>query len=360
MSAANVVLAAWCFLSPALSAAASKIEETSMDRPPVVSLAELVAPDDPLARQDLRFDARFAEMALTYLRTGETGLLRRISELPAAAFLLSHARNFDYPDVPKDSAEALVGLLLAPPAADRAERVATCERSLAFFRGPMLDDPHWIGETLRYLPQGFRFKTASLFLTFGYDIGVAFAPNASLNGASRRFSGHSRELIYYGIHELHHAGFMTYRRPPHFPDLKTCRDLLSAVEYLTQLEGMAVLAAWDRRRVDNALDEDPDYVALQDAERMAKDEVAYFREYDYLAGRGNEPIDDEARAVLERMSGGERLWYRVGALMARRIEGARGRPALVALIGGEPSRFLQTYLEIRPKTPARGADGRRP
>jgi hypothetical protein len=68
------------------------------------------------------------------------------------------------------------------------------ERNLAFFTGPLLDDPHWVNDALRYLPAGFRFR-GSLFLTFGYDIGVALAPNASLNGASPRFDGRPRELL---------------------------------------------------------------------------------------------------------------------------------------------------------------------
>lgn len=303
-----------------------------------MTLSSLVPASDPLAAQDLRFDARFAALALDYFRTSDRRFLDELALQPAAAHLLAHARNFDY-DVPKDSARALVDALLAP-APDRARRIATCRESLAFFTGPMLEDPRWVQDALRYLPAGFRFD-GSLFLTFGYDIGVAFPPNASLNGAHRHFEGHPRELLYYAIHELHHAGFMSLHPPLRFPDFKTCRDLLSAVQYHTQLEGIAVLAAWDRRRAENALAEDGDYAALEDSTRMAKDVAAYFRDYDHLARRGDEPLDADARAVVERMSGGERLWYRVGALMARRIEERLGRPALLASIAQGPARFLE-------------------
>ena len=104
---------------------------------------------------------------------------------------------------------------------------------------------------------------------------------------------------------------MTYSSPPRVTDLKTCADLLALVDYSTALEGSAVVAALEPRRRDNALDRDEDYVAPRDDERM--------REL-------------EALAVIDRMSGGNRHWYRVGARRAMRIEAAEGRPALVERI----------------------------
>jgi hypothetical protein len=305
----------------------------------LVSLSSLVPAGDPLAAQDLRFDARFAALALDHFRTGDPRFVDELALQPAAAHLLAHARNFDY-DVPKDSPQSLIHSLLAP-APDRSARIATCRESLGFFTGPMLDDPHWVGDALRYLPEGFRFK-GSLFLTFGYDIGVAFPPNASLNGAHRHFEGHPRELLYYAIHELHHAGFMSIQRPPRLADLKTCRDLLGLVEYSTELEGMAVLAAWERRRAEGALEDDADYAALKDEARMRTAVAAYGRDHEYLKGRRDEPLDTAAWAVIDRMSSGDRLWYRIGALMARRIEERLGRTALIDLIRQGPARFLET------------------
>ena len=313
----------------------------------VVALADLVGPADPLAAQDLRFDARFAVDALAYMESGDQTLLDRLAQSPAALHLLNHARNFNNSDVPRDSARALVASLVEPRQ-ERKKQEATCERSLAFFVGPMLDDPHWLADVLAYLPAGFRFH-GTLFLTFGYDIGVAFPPNASLNAAASHFDGHPRELLYYAIHELHHAGFMVLHPPPRLADVKTCADLLKAIEYLTQLEGMAVLAATERRRLEKALSSDADYVALQDDQRMQRDEVLYFKEYEALKKRADEPVDKEAWSVLGRMSGGERLWYRVGAMMAGRIERELGRPALVSLVLEGPERFFGVIQQLRRK-----------
>jgi hypothetical protein len=53
--------------------------------------------------------------------------------------------------------------------------------------------------------------------------------------------------------------------------------------------------------------------------------------------------------VIERMSGGERLWYRVGARMAGRIEQVEGRPALIALITGRAARLVDEYRRLAPR-----------
>jgi len=308
-----------------------------------VALRNLVPPGDVLANHDLTFDPTFAGEAIQYLRSNDPGLFTRMANSAAIAHILSHARNFDY-DVPKDSPDALVTTLLDPKD-KQAARSALCEQSIRYFCGPMLDDPHWVADALRYLPADFRFR-GTLFLTFGYDIGVAFSPNASLNCTASHFDNHPRELRYYAIHELHHVGFMTYQKPPKLADLKTCADLLKLVEYSTQLEGMAVFAAYQHRRDDGALTDDADYVALEDQKRMQVDLVSYFKDYDYLKSRGIQSVDADAWAVIDRMSSGERLWYRVGAHMAQRIEAAKGRAALVELVKQVPAQFIAAYQSV--------------
>ncbi len=303
-------------------------------------LRDLVPAGDPLSRQDLAFDASFARLALQYLQTPDATVLERLANSPAAAHLLQHARNFDY-DVPKDSTQALVVQLLAKPKQD----IAGCRGSLAYFTGPVLANPQWVNDTLHYLPADFRFH-GTLFLIFGYDIGVAFGNSASLNCAHLHFAEHPAELQYYAIHELHHVGFMSYQPPPRLADIKTCSDLLRLVEYSTQLEGMAVLAAYERRRAEKALEGDADYVALQDEARMERNEKLYFDDLHYLEKHGKEPADGAAWAVITRMSSGERLWYRVGARMAQKIEQTSGRAALVALIAQGPANFLASYERL--------------
>ena len=315
-----------------------------------VALRDLVPSTDKLAEHDLSFDTSFARQAIEYLQSNDPHLLERMADSPAITHILNHAQNFDNDDVPRESRTALLNSLLGPQSA-QAGRSAICARSLEYFSGPMLSDPHWIDETLAYLPADFRFH-GTLFLTFGYDIGVAFAPNASLNCTHSRFDTHPRELLYYAIHELHHVGFMDYQKPPKMADIKSCADLLNLVEYSTQLEGMAVLAAYQRRQKDHALGDDPDYVALGDERRMQADLASYFKIHDYLKRRGSQAADADAWAAIKSMSSGERLYYRVGAYMAQRIEASKGRVVLLALIKEGPAKFIATYQSLdSPQTP---------
>jgi Putative zinc dependent peptidase (DUF5700) len=134
---------------------------------------------------------------------------------------------------------------------------------------------------------------------------------------------------------------MTYQPPPRLGDVKTCGALLRAVRYFTQMEGMAVLAAYQRRRDEDALSTDEDYVALGDEARMRWAEEAYVEAVDALAGRSEDPVDEAAFDVLVQMWSGERLWYRVGARWAQRIERTAGRAALVRLIEDGPTGFAE-------------------
>ena len=153
---ACVVIATWSLIVAAQVVAAQSVAAQPSDlRKPPVALHDLVNPGDRLAAQDLHFDASFAQLALEYLRSGDSSVLERLGKSPAATHLLNHARNFDY-DVPKDSPEALVAHLLTPPG-KHLEEMETCEQSLAFFSGPMLDDPHWVEDTWATFPKTSAF-----------------------------------------------------------------------------------------------------------------------------------------------------------------------------------------------------------
>jgi hypothetical protein len=88
-----------------------------------------------------------------------------------------------------------------------------------------------------------------------------------------------------------------------------------------------------------------DYVALADEQRMERDETRYFQEYDALRRRGIDAVDKDALAVIERMSGGERLWYR-SALAWRRASSERSAAAMISLVMHKPDRLVPTYRQF--------------
>ena len=105
-------------------------------------------------------------------------------------------------------------------------------------------------------------------------------------------------------------------------------------------------AARLRRAAEHGLLSDSEYVALESAERMRILEQRYHEQYRYLKDRGNQPAEKQALAVIDRMSSGDRLWYRVGALMAGCVEVKLGHAALILLIAKSHPTLVETYKKI--------------
>jgi hypothetical protein len=313
---------------------------------------------------EVTFDDRHVRLALEFLATGDEEVVARLADLPASQHLLRHARAFEQ-DVPRESALALARSLVTPR--DRREvRVRAAREALAFFDGTLETDARWRAELDRSLPSG-DLPRVSLFLTFGYDIGVATPGNASLNAVHPHFQDHAPELRYYAIHECHHAAFMALHPPRPVSEWTTPADLLAQAEYGLQLEGMAVWAAWDLREKEGTLDGDADYVALRDGARIRALEARYLEVHRLLRSQAaaGSPAGEAARGALLSLYGPERILYRLGAHAARAIERARGRAAVVDLVRGGPRAFLEAYLAlpdrawpevpVSPPSTARGA-----
>ncbi len=195
------------------------------------------------------------------------------------------------------------------------------------------------------LPEG-ALADATLFLTVGYDIGVAVSGNASLNLAHPHFENDLNELWFYSVHELHHAGWHTYHPLPELSRVGTTRALAGLIRYCTAMEGLAVHAARNWRAEAGALSSDPDYVALLDAQRMDRYEAQFFALLRDLQAEEPRSLEEADWDILELMSTGERLWYRVGARMVYRIEQALGRDVLVEASLQGPDQVFNLYAEL--------------
>lgn len=291
----------------------------------------------------VRLDARLAELSMDYLASGRESLLDGMAATPAATHLLRHARNWQY-EVPRDSSRALVQSLVSPREA-RAARAEGARRVLAYFQGALRDDPTWVAEVRRALPAEAA-QPVSLFLTFGYDSGVACPGTASLNAAHPTFHKNLQELRYMAIHECQHAVFMTYQPPPAMESVRSTAQLQALAEYALQLEGMATWAAWDCREKEGGLDGDEDYRVLRDEGQIQRLERRFMDVHAALKARACDPgpANPSIRALMMGLYDQDRTFYRFGAYAARRIERQRGRAAVTALVKAGPQAFLATYL----------------
>jgi len=295
---------------------------------------------------EARLDASLTELSVTYLASGREELLSEMAATPAAAHLLAHARAWEY-EVPRESTSALVRFLVTP-VEEKKGRVAAATKALAYFEGPLREDTSWIAELRRTLPPEAA-TAVDLFLTFGYDIGVATPGNASLNAVHPHFEADPAELRYYAIHECHHAVFMHYQPPRPLVEWQSVADLLAQSEYALQLEGMAVWAAWELREREGALDGDEDYRALRDEGQIRKLEARFLEVHRALEACAGEPgaADEATRELLLGLYGPDRIFYRFGGYAAREIERLQGRPALLALVETGPRSFWEAYLRAK-------------
>ena len=186
------------------------------------------------------------------------------------------------------------------------------------------------------MPPGIVINGAIYFVT-GYDIGVASPPDVAINIAHPRFLRDHAEVGHYVTHEVHHLGFLARRRMPSLARLQEPIVISSIIRYMTQMEGMAVHAAYAGRATAGALGADADYAVYRD-KGAAKKTIARYGEILSLTKQKAPLSSQQINTILGAMSSGERLWYRVGALAARRVERDHGVAVLARTID-DPARF---------------------
>lgn len=196
---------------------------------------------------------------------------------------------------------------------------------------------------LNYLPKGFLFSSR-LYFTVGYDLGIVFNKNSTINIAHKKYLENISELKYYSIHELHHAGFIAIKKFMPSLKIKTYGEMSKLIEYFTHLEGMAVYAAYDERKRNNALSNDSDYIILNDSLIMDTLINRYFEIYKHFLSNELDTLRETDWKMLNELSSNNRLWYRVGSKMAELIDKKYGREKLTGLIEEPSQNFINTYL----------------
>jgi len=291
----------------------------------------------------LTYDFSFAELAVKYLETGNPEYLHEISKLDATTHIFNHALNFGGYD---GSKLELITDLLSPIDKQR-EKLPQFKKNLNFAKENLEKTGVVEKITLQFLPKDFTFS-GSLFFTFGYDIGVAYGKNSSLNLAHPIFLDNMNEMKYWAIHELHHAGFIMLK-DGYMPSLgiTTYKEVAHIIEYLTHLEGMGTYAPLGIREQENAMNNHEDYISIQNLELMKEFEKEYFDIYFHFKNNPDNLITGGDWGKIGTLSAGKRLWYTVGTHMAKTIDKKLGRDKLISLISEPSENFIATYLELK-------------
>jgi hypothetical protein len=288
------------------------------------------------------FDTAHVEGALSYLSAPSDEKLRRIAETAAARHLVKHSAVTGYYPADATASDITLDLLDQPTEPSVIESVTEL---LADIRAEPDRQRACLADASEHLPEGFRFPEP-LYVTWGYDIGVSMDGSASINLAHPRFATDPEEVWFYCTHEMHHAGLTSLQPfPIAISEIRTTTEMLDFIRYATMLEGMAVHAAWAPRDKTGALENDTDYVALTNPTQMAAFERAYWDIYRYFDTAGDRPLEEEDWQRIEALSDGDRLWYRVGAQMAARIEADIGVSAYRELPLSGSEAFFAHYQQ---------------
>ncbi|MCL2378800.1 MAG: hypothetical protein FWC77_06715 [Defluviitaleaceae bacterium] len=290
----------------------------------------------------LVYNFTFAELAIKFLETANVEYLNKISELDATNHIFNHALRFNT-GVPTKSKPQLVTHLLTPIQKHK-KSLPHIIRNLEYAKEHIAN--HYIVEktALEFLPEGFSFS-GSLFFTVGYDIGVAFGDNCSLNLAHPIFLQRDMsEMKYYAIHELHHAGFIALKGFMPSLEISSRKEMACVIEYLTHLEGMGTYAALNIRLQEGAMNTDNDYISFQDQQLLDCLIKEYFDIYHYFKDNPDETLHEEDWQKIAILSDVKRLLYVVGAHIARTIEYRKGKAYLVNLISQPSENFIKAFM----------------
>jgi hypothetical protein len=305
----------------------------------------LSAQSHTIKKGNVTYDFTFAELAVKYLETGDTTLLQKIAVCDGAKHILNHSNWSNATAQPIQDALPLVKSLLTPRE-ELLPKLPLIKRNIQLAKDSIASTDLPQKFAAQYLPRGFKFAS-HLYFTVGYDLGVVYQNSSSLNLAHPHYLKDSNEMKYYSIHELHHAGFIMTKGVMPSLNVGSHAQMSELIEYLTQLEGMATYAALDLRITQHALNNDKDYVSLQDSTLMNSYKKEYFEIYRYFKETPNQPVTDEDWNKVSILSDKRRLWYRVGALMALAIDKKLGRDALTTLIAKPSVCFIDTYLGLK-------------
>lgn len=263
--------------------------------------------------------------------------LRELTKLPAIDHLMKHQNRFGFG--PVDRNDLLSGLIL--PLEESRQIGKNVRRAIDYLEKRLDHSTAWLREVKKLLPPGHRFENLTVYLTFGYDLGVVSDEHSvSLNLAHPQLYQHPEDIEYYLMHEVHHAGYLHYQNPPVLREIKTRREFRGAVMTLTHMEGMGMLTPLARRQKASSLQRDPKYRLVFDLQHIAALVLKFWRLWQNLDDLPNQLTTEDVRRTLENFGSPDQLLHLVGLKLAMEVQNRFGTSALVNTIEEGPERFF--------------------
>lgn len=277
----------------------------------------------------MRIDFSGAKVSLKYL----DGLAspQDVFQHPAYQAVSRHACQFSNGIEPSDLDKALAGREssfydLEDPAANR-ERIDRLWKIIEANEG------EWIKMARAALARVFPTETTAgitIYPILGYDMGIASREAIAMNLNTPLYLDHPDEFLY----ERHHS-------IPVLKMLETPAQWRSMFALMLQNDGYAVYVPWRLRQKRGQLTHS-DYQVLHHSEELARHIDAFFDTY----ARFHEDVSRSWEVYMEMVFGPQRLAYRVGAELVRRIGTNLGSDAVRTAFYLGADEFLDTYQHL--------------
>jgi hypothetical protein len=293
----------------------------------------------------MRFDFTGADLFLAYLR-GDVSA-REVLEHPAYAIVCQHANHFGGVSISPRSLEQGLQGLSSPfyGLSSVRDNLPQIHKLITELAEAATDWAATAADELSSLLPDMDTDGIVVYPIIGYDAGIGLSEAVCMNLNYRLYHEMPEEFLSTLIHE----GFHVLHQRIH--GLAQVHELTSASQWrdlclmMLQNEGLAVYAPYPmRQRRGYSGGNSPmqlDYSYLNGDLDIGPLTAKFCSVLDLLSG---DSVSDEER--LEAIFGADRLLYRVGSVLAKRVKDTLGASALASATKMPPETYWQTYAHL--------------
>lgn len=288
----------------------------------------------------MKFNFSGAELFLSFL-SGETSI-RQVFEHPAYQIVRLHAQKFSQGLESRDISLALEG----KPSPfyglkNLTQNLPKINKLLAEIRMAAAD---WVETAQNNLQRVFPEEdtsTITIFPIIGYDMGIGLKDGVCMNLNWQPYLDKPEEFLCYMLHECTHVIYERYHEVPAIQDIHSPEEWLSFFKLMVQNEGYAVYLPL-HLRIQRGYMEDPDYRVLSDSEQLE----ALHRSFWGIIEKLTKNPPDDIEEMLKMTFGPQRLTYRIGCDIIRKIEAASGAAEVKKAFYMDGETFISEYRRM--------------
>lgn len=287
----------------------------------------------------MQFDFSGAELFLAYWE-GRTSA-QAVLDHPAYQAVRHHARLYSEGLSGQDVENARQGQ--PSPFYGLEDLPAQMPRVTAFLDLLRANQAAWTSTARTALSDLFPAEDLAItvYPIIGYDMGIGLDGVACLNCNYPPYLDEPCEFLFYAVHECVHVIYERHHRVPPLSEVVSPAEWRSYFNLFLHNEGFAVYAPLRLRSASGHLAE-RDYRVLSDPAQLEQHRVALLAALDRLQSGPALTQED----YLECCFGPQRLTYRMGCELIRRIEKKGGLAAVRDAFYRDADDFMDAYRSL--------------